>query len=123
MFSLTAVILSSIYVTIDTRASSVAELCLEGFFSYSCTLFWYSQAEAVFYLSAWKAVFPFKAEKLYFHFEKDFEIKVCLFLALNTMKMVLKHDQKVNVVLMSLQSSVTITPKLKVSLSRVAIPR
>ena len=67
----------------------------------------------------WKAVFPIKAEQLYFHFEKDFEIKVCLFLALNTTKMLLKHDQKVNVVLLSLQCN----DHAKVSLSRVAIPR
>ena len=39
IFSLTTVILSSIYVTIDTPASSAAELCLEGFFSFTSVMF------------------------------------------------------------------------------------
>ena len=47
-----------------------------------------------FFLPLWNVVFPFKAEKLYSNFEKDFEIKVCLFLALNTTKMVLKQWSK-----------------------------
>ena len=47
-----------------------------------------------FFLPLWNVAFPFKAEKLYFNFEKDFEIKVCLFLALNTTKMVLKQWSK-----------------------------
>ena len=106
IFSLTAVILSSICVTIDTPASSAAEVIISSF---SGT----RKRKRSF--SLWKAVFPFKAEKLYFHFEKDFEINVCLFLALNTTKMVLKHDQKVNVVLLSLQCNDHEKPRIEES--------
>ena len=55
LFSLKAAILSSVYVTIDTGASSAAELCFATFSGFDCfghflvqvmnfVVFWYSEA-------------------------------------------------------------------------------